>query len=151
MCNSTCTIITQLFLIQLLCSWLHNTTRMLSYLRASRGVQQGWQEGWRAHSVGRGRGHPGHPVFRREAQLRPCSSLSRGCSQGTWQEVQEQHGVALEGVRLDIRKCFFTMRVVRHWQSLRSEVADAPCQAVSETCLGFNFQAPLRWSSSWIQ
>ncbi|KFV03362.1 hypothetical protein N340_11715, partial [Tauraco erythrolophus] len=38
--------------------------------------------------------------------------------------------------RLDLRKKFFTLRVVRHWNSLPREVLDAPSPEVFEASLG---------------
>jgi len=33
-------------------------------------------------------------------------------------------------VRMDIRKKFFTVKLLRHWNRLPSEVVDAPCLSV---------------------
>ena len=38
--------------------------------------------------------------------------------------------------RLDIRKKFFTVRVVRHWNRLPSEAVDAPSLEAFKTRLG---------------
>ena len=44
--------------------------------------------------------------------------------------------------RLDIRKKFFTVRVVRHWNGLPSKVVDAPSLEAFKARLELGFEQP---------
>lgn len=54
------------------------------------------------------------------------NSLSGGTEigQGEWLKLKEGR------FRLDLRKKFFTQRVVRHWNRLPREAGDSPCLEV---------------------
>jgi len=52
--------------------------------------------------------------------------------------------------RLDIRKKFFTLRVVRHWHSLPREAVAAPSLAVLKTRLDGALSNLLEWKVSLL-
>jgi len=53
---------------------------------------------------------------------------------GIWCNLRSQPEMEL-GFSLDIRKNFFTMRVMRHWNRLLREAVDAPSLEVSKARL----------------
>lgn len=47
-----------------------------------------------------------------------------------WQDMWEEHKAAQGRFQLDIRRNFFSRRLVKHWDRLPSRVVDVPCQLV---------------------
>jgi len=78
----------------------------------------------------------------------PTGSMERGFSQGC--VVIGQGGTALnyKGADLDIRKKFFTMRVVRHWNRFPREAVAAPSLEVFKARLDGALSNLVQWKVS---
>ena len=102
-----------------------------------------WSEGWNTSPMRKGWDSWGCSAWRREASeetLLPSSSTWRWLIRKLERDFLQGHIVKEQGVldlnwkkdrfRLDIRKKFFTLRVVRHWTRLPREAVAAPSLAV---------------------
>jgi len=77
----------------------------------------------------------GHSPWREQSKL-----FTRACSDKT----RDNDFKLKEGrFRLDIRKKFFTMRVVRHWNRLLREAVGAPSLAVFKARLDGTLSSPV--------
>jgi len=113
-----------------------STGEMWTCWRASRGGAQKWSQGWKTSPARTGWESWGCAAWRRDGckvtWQRPFSTY-RGATERTdslavFDNRTRGNGLKLkEGrFRLDIRKKYFTVRVVRHWNRLPRVMTDAP-------------------------
>ena len=95
---------------------------------------------------------PGRPYHSLPVRAGACKKGGEGLSTRVCSDRSRGNGLKLkEGrIRLDARKKFFTMRVVRHWHRLPREVVAAPSLAVFKARLDGALRNLVWWKMSQL-
>ena len=139
-----------------------NIRRTWTCWNGSRGGPQRWSEGWSTSPPRTGWGSWGCSAWGREGsgvtleQLPVPGGADRKAGEGLFTRVCSDrtrgNGCKLkEGrFRLDIRKKFFTMRVVKHWHRLARNAVAAPSLAVFKARLDGALSTLVWWKMSLL-